>query len=122
MGRVLLTRFDSGGTLGEDNYPSFLAVFEQQKNTLRDRTRFQQMKKHTSTNQKTTEYGTGWGGVGQRRLIATLGYDCGSGGGGRQQWWLAMAGGSRGWQWLVAAPGEDNECNVSRGGGYGNRN
>ena len=49
-------------------------------------------------------------------MIATLGYDCGSGGGGRQQRWLAMAGGSRGWLWLVAAPGEDNECNGGRGG------
>ena len=57
------------------------------------------------------------GGGGQRRLIATLGYDCGSGGGGRQQRWLAMAGGSRGWLWLVAAPGEDNKCNAGRGGG-----
>jgi len=52
-------------------------------------------------------------------LIATLGYDCGSGGGGRQQRWLAMAGGSRGWLWLVAAPGEDNECKGGRGGVMG---
>ncbi len=50
-------------------------------------------------------------------MIATLGYNCGSGGGGRQQWWLAMAGGSRDWLWLVAASGEDNECNGGRGGG-----
>ncbi len=59
------------------------------------------------------------GGGGQRRLIATLGYDCGSGGGGRQQRWLAMAGGSRGWLRLVAAPGEDNDAMVAEGGVMG---
>jgi len=53
-------------------------------------------------------------------LIATLDYDCGSGDGGRQQRGLAMmAGGSRGWLWLVAAPGEDNECKGGRGGVMG---
>ena len=54
-------------------------------------------------------------------MIATLGYDCGSGsgGGGRQQRWLAMAGDSKGWLWLVAAPGEDNECNGGRRGFMG---
>ncbi len=57
------------------------------------------------------------GGGGERRLIATLGYDCGSWGGSWQQRWLAMAGGSRGWLWVVAAPGEDNECNWRPGGG-----
>ena len=95
-------------------------VFKRQKNTLRDRKWSKQMKKHTTTNQKTVDNGIWnwlWGGGGQRRLIATLGYDCGSGGSGRQQRWLAMAGSSRGWLWLVAAPGEDNECNGGRGGG-----
>ena len=68
---------------------------------------------------QTTEYEIGCWGGGQRRLIATFSYDCGSGsgGGGRQQRWLAMAGGSRGWLWLVTAPGVDNEHNGGRGGG-----
>ena len=68
---------------------------------------------------QTTEYEIGCWGGGQRRLIATFGYDCGSGGGGggRQQRWLAMAGGSRGWLWLVTAPGVDNKHNDGRGRG-----
>ena len=65
---------------------------------------------------QTTEYEIGCWGGGQRRLIATFGYDCGSGGGdgGRQQQGLATAGdGARGGQRTQWWQG---------GGDYGNRN
>ena len=99
---------------------------KQQRDTYSTLEFYTNMKSKTKTHAivfsfQTTEYEIGCWGGGQRRLIATFSYDCGSGGGGggRQQRWLAMAGGSRGWLWLVTAPGVDNEHNGGRGGVMG---